>query len=68
MFLRGFPLFSSWPSAGIVLSSTEGRLEVYGRFMGGSDLNTGNPGQFGQSRQFMHIVQNRINTGYFACC
>jgi hypothetical protein len=40
--------------------------EIYGRFMGGSDRNTGNLGRLGQSRHFMQIVQSRINTGYFA--
>jgi hypothetical protein len=40
--------------------------ELYGRFMGGSDRNTGNSGRFGQSRHFMHMAQGRINTGYFA--
>ena len=43
-------------------------VELYGRFMGGSDRNTSNSGRFGQSRHFMQIVQSRINTGYFASC
>ncbi len=43
-------------------------VELYGRFMGGSDRNTGNSGRFGQSVQNMHIVQSRMNTGYFASC
>jgi len=43
-----------------------GIAEVYGRFMGGSDRNTSNPGRFGQSAQYMQFVQSRINTGYFA--
>ena len=42
--------------------------ELYGRFMGGSDRNTSNPGRFGQSAQFMQFVQSRINTGDFASC
>jgi len=37
--------------------------EVYGRFMGGSAKNTGNLGRFGQSGQFRHMAQSRINTG-----
>ena len=41
-------------------------VELYGRFMGGSDRNTSNPGRFGQSVQFMQMAQSRINTGYFA--
>lgn len=41
-------------------------VELYGRFMGGSDRNTSNSGRFGQSVQFMQMVQSRINTGYFA--
>ena len=40
--------------------------ELYGRFMGGSDRNTGNSGRFGQSVQFMHMAQGRINTDSFA--
>src|SRR6266849_5928409 len=63
-----FPVFSSWPSARIVLSSMEVRLEVYGRFMGGSDRNRCNSGRLGQSVQHMQIAQSRINTGYFASC
>jgi hypothetical protein len=41
-------------------------VDLYGRFMGGSDRNTSNSGRFGQSRHFMQIVQSRINTAYFA--
>ena len=43
-------------------------VELYGRFMGGSDRNTGNSGRFVQSVQFMQMAQGRINTGYFASC
>jgi hypothetical protein len=43
-------------------------VEIYGRFMGGSDRNTSNSGRFMQSVQFMQIAQGRINTGYFASC
>jgi hypothetical protein len=43
-------------------------VELYGRFMGGSDRNTSNSGRFGQSVQFMQMAQSRINTGYFASC
>jgi hypothetical protein len=41
-------------------------VELYGRFMGGSDRNTSNSGRFGQTVQFMQMMQSRINTGYFA--
>ena len=41
-------------------------VKLYGRFMGGSDRNTGNSGRLGQSRHFMQMAQDRINTGYFA--
>jgi hypothetical protein len=41
-------------------------VELYGRFMGGSDRNTSNSGRFGQTVQFMQMAQRRINTGYFA--
>ena len=43
-------------------------VELYGRFMGGSDRNAGNSGRLGQSRHFMQMAQGRINTGYFASC
>jgi hypothetical protein len=43
-------------------------VELYGRFMGGSDRNTSNSGRFGQSVQFMHMAQGRINTDSFASC
>src|SRR5712692_9290850 len=66
MFSRGFPLFSSWPSTGIVRSNTEVRSEIYGRFMVGSDQNRSSLGRLGQSVQHMQIAQSRINTGYFA--
>ena len=41
-------------------------VEIYGRFMGGSDRNTSNSGRLAHSVQFMQIVQSRINTAYFA--
>ena len=44
----------------------KGSAEVYGRFMGGPDQNTDNPGRFEQSGHFMHIAQSRINTGDYA--
>jgi hypothetical protein len=43
-------------------------VELYGRFMGGSDRNTSNSGRFGQSMHFMQMAQSSINTGYFASC
>ena len=43
--------------------SGEGGAEVYGRFMGGSDQNTDNPGRVEQSGHFMHMAQSRINSG-----
>ncbi len=43
-------------------------VELYGRFMGGSDRNTGNSGRFWQYVQNIHILQSRMNTGYFASC
>ena len=60
MFLRGFPLFSSWPSARMVLVKTTVRSGIYGRFMGGSDRNTSNSGRLRHSVQFMHIVQSSL--------
>ena len=55
------------PVEGILRMQESGEVaELYGRFMGGSDRNTGNSGRFEQSGHFMQIVQSRINTGYFA--
>ena len=68
MFLRGFPLFSSWPSARIVLGNTVVRSENYWRFISGFCPIRSNPGRAGQIVQYMQIVQSRINTGYFASC
>ena len=49
------------------MPEVQGTPETYGRFMGGSDQNTSNPGRVGQIGQFMQISQSRINTDYFAC-
>lgn len=55
------------PVEGVLRMQKSGEVvELYGRFMGGSDRNTSNSGRFGQSVQFMQFVQSRINTGYFA--
>ena len=55
------------PVAGVLRMQKSGEVvELYGRFMGGSDRNTSNSGRLGQSVQFMQMVQIRINTGYFA--
>jgi hypothetical protein len=40
MFLVRFPVFFSWLSAEIVVSSTEVRFKNYGRFLGGSEVQT----------------------------
>jgi len=57
------------PVEGVLRLQKGGELaELYGRFMGGSDRNTGNSGRFVQSVQFMQMAQGRINTGYFASC
>jgi hypothetical protein len=50
------------------IAQLRGTTEVYGRFMGGSGRNTSNSGRLGQSVQFMHVVQRRINTGDCASC
>ena len=68
MFSRGFPLFSSWLSAQIVLGNAAVRSEICGWFGGGS---AGNSALLGKGRQLVHdmqIVQGRINTGDFASC
>ena len=52
------------PVKGVLHLQKSGEVaELYGRFMGGSDRNRSNSGRFGQSMQFMQIVQRRINTG-----
>ena len=52
------------PAEGVLRMQKSGEVaEPYGRFMGGSDRNTSNSGRFGQSVQFMQMVQGRINTG-----
>ena len=57
------------PVEGILRMQESGEVaELYGRFMGGSDRNTGNSGRLGQSRHFMQMAQGRINAGYFASC
>jgi hypothetical protein len=55
------------PVEGVLRMQKSGEVvELYGRFMGGSDRNTSNSGRVGQSVQFMQMAQSRINTGYFA--
>ena len=44
-----------------------GHPKVYGRFMGGSASNGGNPGRFEQTRHFLQDAESRINADYFAC-
>ena len=57
------------PVEGVLRMQKSGEVvELYGRFMGGSDRNTSNSGRSGQSRHFMQMAQSRINTGYFASC
>jgi len=46
-----------------VIGHEQGMRKVYGRFMGGSDQNTDNPGRFEQSEHFMHMAQSRMITG-----
>ena len=57
------------PVEGVLrMQNSREEVELYGRFMGGSDRNTGISGRLGQSRHFMQMAQGRINTGYFASC
>jgi hypothetical protein len=57
------------PIKGLLRMQKSGKVvEIYGRFMGGSDRNTSNSGRFVQSVQFMQIAQSRINTGDCASC
>ena len=60
---------SPQPVEGVLRMQKSGEVvEIYGRFMGGSDRNTSNSGRFGPFRHFMQMAQGRINTGYFASC
>ena len=60
---------SPQPVEGLLRTQKSGEVvEIYGRFMGGSDRNTSNSGRLAHSVQFMQIVQSRINTAYFASC
>src|SRR5229473_4022464 len=58
-----FPLFSSWPSARIVLGNTVVRSEIYWRFISGFRPIGSNQGRSGQVGHYMQIAQCRINTG-----
>jgi hypothetical protein len=58
-----FPVFSSWPSARIVLGNAVVRSEVYWRFISGFCPIRSNPGRSGQMVQCMQSVQRHINTG-----
>jgi len=49
--------------ASLHIGKAQSEAELYGRFMGGSDRNTSNPGRVGQSAQYMQFVQHRINAG-----
>lgn len=74
IFLSDFGPLGSAPRARDLLaegaSCTEtgkGSAEVYGRFMGGSDQNTDNSGQFELFVHFMRIAQSRIDNGDCVC-
>jgi hypothetical protein len=55
------------PVEGVLRMQKSGEVvELYGRFMGGSDQIRIISGHLGQFVQFMQTAQVRINTGYFA--
>ena len=55
------------PVEGVLRMQKSGEVvEIYGRFMGGSDRNTSNSGRLAHSMQFMQMAQSRINAAYFA--
>ena len=56
-------MFSSWPSARIVLGNTVVRSEIYWRFISGFCSIRSNPSRSGQIVHYMQIAQRRINTG-----
>ncbi len=58
-----FPVFSSWPSARIVLGNRVVRSDIYWRFISGFCPIRSNPGRSGQTVHYMQIAQCRINTG-----
>jgi len=64
----GLPLFSSWPSARIVLGIRGVRSDIYWRFISGFCPIRSNQGRSGQIGQYMQIVQCLIKTGDFASC
>ena len=66
MFMRVAPVTIALPNSVLIEAVGSSASKVYGRFMGGSDRNTSNSGRFGQSVQFMQMVQGRIDTGHFA--
>jgi hypothetical protein len=52
------------PIKGLLRMQKSGKVvEIYGRFMCGSDRNTSNSGRFAQSVQCMQTAQRRINIG-----
>jgi hypothetical protein len=58
MFSRGFPLFSSWPSARIVVGNAAVCAGICRRFGGGSDRNRALLGNRGNCMHDMQIVQS----------
>ncbi|MGA7683565.1 MAG: hypothetical protein WCA58_01015 [Terriglobales bacterium] len=50
------------------IAEVHGNAEIWRRFGGGSDRNRALLGIPVQPAHDMQIVQNRINTGYFASC
>ncbi len=63
MFEMRFPLFSTWPSARIIVVNGVVCAEICRRFGGGSDRNRALLGNRGNSMHDMQLVQSRINTG-----
>ena len=50
------------------IAEVHGNAEIWRRFGGGSDRNRALLGNPVQPAHDMQIVQNRIDTGYFASC
>jgi ABC-type taurine transport system substrate-binding protein len=50
------------------VAQVQGEADIWRRFGGGSDRNRALLGNPVQPAHDMQIVQNRINTGYFASC
>jgi hypothetical protein len=66
IFLRGYPLLFTAVSAAVRETAAGPVCEICRRFVGGYAGGSALVGTRGRSVHYMHTVQSRINTGYFA--